>query len=162
MQSEIDAIVRAIHVAFEGVPRGEITLHEAEVIDGYGTVAERERARRRDTETSWQQVSDSAVVECRNALNHLDAQSWCHYLPRYMEWSLRHRGDVVDHTIYSLLLSGDRELNEHRRRRHRMLTAEQSAVVGAFLVHMSKRTRDCDAAAAAEALTQHWGRFGTE
>jgi len=39
-----DTIIEAIRTAFAGVPRGAITLHEAEVIDSYGSAEERATA----------------------------------------------------------------------------------------------------------------------
>ena len=79
-------IVAALEVAFAGVPRGSITLHEAEVIDSHGTSAERERARERDKENDWMDVTDASLDECRCALPHLDSKSQRFYLPSCMRY----------------------------------------------------------------------------
>ncbi len=101
---DIGPIIQAIEQAFAGVPRGSITLHEAEVVDSYGTEAERQRARKRDTEADWCEVPDSSIEECQNALPHLDPESWRFYLPAYMRHGLRHVtsprcGQTLEHTF---------------------------------------------------------------
>ncbi len=111
-----------------------ITIHEAEVIDSYGTEAERRRARRLDTEDRWDEVPDRSVEKCATALCHLDPEGWRFYLPAYMVWTLHHfkkRGVMVpDHTIYALDLSRhDRELREYHLRRFRLLDGAQSRAV---------------------------------
>ena len=162
-EETIKEIVEAIHAAFCGVSRGEITIHEAEVIDGYGPVTKRAAARRFDTDQCWEEVPDKHVEECPNALNHLDPQSWWYYLPRYMEWSLHNwrttRSISVVHTIYSLLLTGDASLNDYLRARYHQLTLEQSQVVKRFLQFMAQDDERGDAVAAAEALQTFWGKF---
>jgi hypothetical protein len=45
------------------VPRGHITIHEAEAIDDYGCDAERNDARRLDTEESWDRAPDTDIED---------------------------------------------------------------------------------------------------
>lgn len=80
----VERIIQAIEQAFAGVSRGTITLHEAEVLDSYGTEAERRRARALDTEDDWRRVRDSSIEACPAALSYLDTESWRFYLPAYM------------------------------------------------------------------------------
>jgi hypothetical protein len=163
MRDEIQRIVDLIHIAFHGVQRGEITIHEAEIIDNYGTVEERAAARREDVEPEWEEIPDGFIEACSNGLPHLDPKSWCYYLPRYMEWTVQHltrsHSMTVDHTIYTLLLGDDWSLNEYMRRRYGQLTSAQCEAVGMFLSHMARHDAHCDARAASEALNRSWQRF---
>lgn len=165
MEVAADALVEAIRSAFAGVPRGSITLHEAEVIDAYGTDAQRRAARRRDMEKSWEEVPDSAVAECPNALSHLDPEGWRYYLPAYMIWSIRHlqRGAMIpDCTIYALALHDDAELRKYMKARFRLLDSAQSRATCLFLRHMAANDRHVDGRVATQALHEFWGRFGDD
>ena len=164
MTRTVKELVEAIHAAFRGVSRGEITIHEAEVIDSYGTTKERAAARRLDTDQCWEEIPDKHIEECSTALSHFDPQSWRYYLPRYMEWTLLHfkttKSISSDHTIYSLLLtSDDRSINDYLRARYHHLTIEQSQTVTHFLQFMAREDEHADAIAAAEALHKFWNKF---
>lgn len=154
MTDTIEAIVEAIRSAFAGVPRGAITLHEAQVIDGYGDDDERARARRLDTETSWMQIPGAHIEQCPNALPYLDLVSWRYYIAAFMVWSLQNfrtnASIASDFTIYCFL-SGWEE-------RFRMLDSDQSHCVCRFLRYMAASDY-ADSDAARQALEQTWGRF---
>jgi hypothetical protein len=77
----VERIIRAIERAFAGVRRGAITLHEAEVLDSYGTEAERRRARALDPEADWREVRASSIEACPAALSFLDPERRRWYLP---------------------------------------------------------------------------------
>ncbi|MEM1034991.1 MAG: DUF6714 family protein, partial [Myxococcota bacterium] len=81
---DIARLIAALEDAFVDVRPGAITLHEAEVLDNYGTEAERQRARRNDPETDWREVPDASIVACPTALSHLDPDGWRFYLPACM------------------------------------------------------------------------------
>jgi hypothetical protein len=164
VDDEARAIIEAIHAAFRGVSRGEITIHEAEVIDEYGTKEERVVARRLDTERSWEEIPDQHVEECTTALCHVDPKSWRYYVPRYMEWSLCHfrtnDSNVSDFTIYTFDPSStDSTLYEYSMERYRQLTPEQAQVVGRFLRYMARNPDHADDVVANEALRKYWGVF---
>jgi hypothetical protein len=154
-------IIDQIERAFAGVRRGSITLHEAEVIDAYGTDAERRRARARDTEEDWRDVPDASVEACPDALTFVDPESWRFYLPAYMRYGLRHlqsrRSSTIDHAIYSLAKGGDRSLAEYKLHRFRTLNLEQAQAVRSFLVFASENDAWCDGVVATEALG-YWSR----
>lgn len=155
-----EAIIEAIRGAFAGVPRGAVTIHEAEVIDGYGSGELRQEARRRDTESSWDCIPDADIEECAWALCHLDAVSWRYYIPAYMIWSLRHfrvsDSIVSDFTIYTFDPSGD---FEHVLARHRLLDEGQSRAVCRFLRYMAANDDFADGQVANAALDGYWGRY---
>lgn len=164
MTDDVEAIIDAIRSAFASVPQGRITIHEAEVIDGYGSPATREEARQRDTEEGWDRVPDQDIEECTTALSHLDPQGWRYYIPAYMVWSLRHfrEGSIVsDATIYTLdVYGGDSALRQHSMSRFQLLDEAQSRAVYRFLRYMAAHDDHVDAAVADHALGEHWGQFG--
>ena len=120
--------------------------------------------RRLDDDKRWEEIPDRYIEECPDALPHLDPQSWCYYIPRYMEWALTHyetsESIAVDNTIYALLLTGsDRGIDDHLRERFRKLTFEQSRAVSCFLRFMARNDDHADAMAAAKALQRYWSKF---
>src|SRR5687768_7277152 len=81
--------VRLIESAFAGVSRNAgITLHEATVIDNYGTDEERAHARLLDNESRWEEVPSAAIEKNYTALSFLDPEGFRYYLPAYMRWAL--------------------------------------------------------------------------
>lgn len=164
MNDEARAIIEAIHAAFRGVPRGQITLHEAEVIDEYGSAEERRDARKLDTDQEWEEIPDEHIEECTTALCHVDPESWRYYIPRYMEWSLSHfrtnDSFVSDSTIYTFDPSSTNPaLTEYSMARYRQLTPEQSRAVCRFLRYMAQNGDHADDVIAEEALRKYWGTF---
>lgn len=162
--SEAEAIIEAIRIAFFGVPRGGISIHEAEVIDSYGSAEEREEARRLDTETSWDRVPDLDIENCTTALCHLDPDGWRYYIPAYMIWSLRHfrvnDSNVSDFTIYTFDPSAsDRGVREYNLARYRLLDDAQSRAVCRFLRYLAANDDHADSRVANIALAEYWGKF---
>jgi hypothetical protein len=160
---EVDSLVEAIRAAFSGVPRGETTIHEAEVIDDYGGPEERLAARALDTETRWEDVPDRDIAKCSCALTYLDEISWRYYIAAYMVWSLRHLETTdslsIDHTIYALD-PGVRALKDtDSERRFSSLTLAQSRVVLRFLWFMAERPDQADDVVALRAIDRYWSRF---
>lgn len=159
-----EAIIDAIRAAFAGVPRGAVTIHEAEVIDEHGSKGRRFKARRLDTESRWDRVPDADIEQCTTALCHLDPESWRYYIPAYMIWSLknfRSNGSiVVDFTIYTFnCSSNDPEMREHYLAHFRLLNLEQSTVVCRFLRYMAAHEDLVDGRVAESALREYWGKF---
>lgn len=156
-----DALIAAVEKAFGAVERGTITLHEAEVIDSYGTVDERQKARKHDPETDWRDVPDTSLRACQNALPHLDPASWRFYLPAFLRFALRTLDDrvcLVDRVIYTLALGGDRRMNDHARARFTTLNARRAQVVRDFLELARDDDDRCDARVASQALDDYWRR----
>jgi hypothetical protein len=79
-----DCIIEMIRCAFDGVPRGQgITLHEAEVLDDYGTEEDRENARRQDNEERWQDIPQKSLSLFTYWM-YLDYEALRYYLPAVM------------------------------------------------------------------------------
>src|SRR5688572_24969078 len=75
-----EAIILDIPRAFGVVRRDRITMHDAEVIDSYGTAEERAAARRLDPDGPWEEVPDQDISSCPWSLPHLDPESWRYYI----------------------------------------------------------------------------------
>jgi hypothetical protein len=87
---EADVLLKLIEDAFDGVTRGDaITLHQATVIDDYGSEDEFLAAAKFDTEVRWQDVPDSAIVENPAPFHFLDNAGFRYYLPAFMSWAIR-------------------------------------------------------------------------
>jgi hypothetical protein len=158
-----DALIREIQHAFAGVTRdGGVSLHQANVIDHYGSHEQEVAARERDTERSWQEVPNADIGSNYSALSFLDPVGLRYYLPAYMVWILRHFHQTdsasVAATLSTLNPSGD--LREWSLERFQLLTRDQSAAVGAFLTFMVEYSAGwVDADVARQALGGYWGRF---
>ncbi len=163
MTTSLNETIDAIREAFEGVGRGEITIHEAEVIDKYGTLEARKKARRLDNESRWEDVPDKDIEQCGDAISHFDPVSWRYYIPRYMEWSLRNhetsKSMTVDQTIYTFMLGNSKSINDYCRVRFHTLSKKQSLAVNRFLLFMSTREPLVDASSAKIALEKFWNKF---
>jgi len=132
--------IEAIQLAFADVPRGAVSLHEAQLMDDYASPKERAAARRLDTQSNWNRVSDSAIEQCTSALCHLDPEGWRHYVPAYMIWSLRNFREteslVSDSMIYTFNLPEDDErLRDHHLARYQLL--DEPSIPGSLPVPAS-------------------------
>jgi hypothetical protein len=96
-----DELLDVIEKAFDGVEREDgVTLHEAVVIDNYGSQEEFEKAGSYDTETRWQDVSENDLAENPQFMTFLDAKGFRYYLPAAMSWSIRHGVDSLSDSIF--------------------------------------------------------------
>ncbi len=162
---EAESIISDIQVAFLGVRRGAITLHEAEVIDDYGSPAQRAEARKLDTDGRWERVPDEHIEKCGSALSHVDPHSWRYYIAPMMIWSLRHflsNGSIVsDYTIYTFDLNEKSvDMRNYSLERYQLLDDKQARCVCRFLEYMARSGDFADGRVAKEALRKYWGRFG--
>ncbi len=163
MDDEAREIIRLITGAFAGVPRGAMTIHEAEVVDNYGTETERAKARKLDVDERWEDVPDRDIEACTTALSHLDPAGWRYYVPPYMIWALRHFREsnaiVIDATIYTFELWSDASLRDYKLTRFRLLGRRQSHAVHRFLRYMAANEAHADATVARSALENFWHPF---
>jgi hypothetical protein len=85
-----DELLNLIDEAFDGVERGDgITLHQANVIDDYGSEEEFLAAAKVDTETRWQDIPTSALVENPQFLCFVDTAAFRYYIPAAMSFAVR-------------------------------------------------------------------------
>ena len=157
------ALVEQIRAAFSGVGRrGGVSLHEADVIDRYGSARERARARRFDRERRWQEVPGPDIEHYHWALSFLDPVGFRYYMPAYMVWALHNyetsHSASVDSTIYALDYSDD--LRAFALERYAQFSREQSQAVCAFLRFMAEdATGIADELVARRALERYWNQF---
>lgn len=153
------AIIAQIVAAFDGVEREEgISLHEARVIDCYGSEAARKAAKAKDTDRRWQDISDIQIEDFYNALIFLDAKGFRYYIPAYAIWSLKHymTSDSLfaDAIVYALEGFEDFILP-----RFELLNREQSQAIYQFLEFSCNYGRGyVDVYVACRAL-KHWDKM---
>jgi hypothetical protein len=142
------ALIEEITAAFDGVSREEgVTLHEATVIDDYGSLEERALARTQDTEDKWQNVPDEDIRFTDAVLSFLDPKGFHYYIPAYVVWYLRNI-DNEDPEFWSntfglyYLPFVSRCSWRHRRvlsLKIKMFTPEQAKAIAHFLVFVVER-----------------------
>ena len=89
LSPESRILLDEIKRVFANVERGRgVTLHETSVIDANGSDEERERARRKDTDSHWWDVRDE-WIEKNVGLTFLDDAGFRYYLPAYMSYFIR-------------------------------------------------------------------------
>ncbi|MDQ1611392.1 MAG: hypothetical protein QOG00_1323 [Pyrinomonadaceae bacterium] len=138
-----DALVAQITAAFDGVSREDgTTLHEAEALDDRKSAREQRAARALDLEERWQDVPDKEIAWCCHALSFLDAKGFRYYLPAFMRYGLRHRGDPDDngfilsscmHQLTQDFPTSVRKSDPAKMARVWNFTNAQSRAVAAFL-----------------------------
>jgi len=102
---EQDELLGLIENAFDGVERGDgLTLHQAVVVDDYGSEEEFIAAEKLDTEDRWQDVPDSDISTHTSIYCFLDPKAFRYYLPASMSWAVRHyEEDVNDCGFFTYL-----------------------------------------------------------
>jgi hypothetical protein len=124
--------------AFDGVARGEITLHETDVIDGCGSDRKRRKARKLDGEKRWQDVPASAIDDHQAALCFA-GNSFRYYLAAYMVRSLRDlTSPVVDFTIFALMPDTNKPRHKWKMEHFSDFSPEQIQAVVEFLQLMAE------------------------
>ncbi|HEY0736971.1 MAG TPA: DUF6714 family protein [Herpetosiphonaceae bacterium] len=163
-----ERLVGEIRTAFADVTRGAgVTLHEARVIDDYGSDEERLAARQLDTDQHWYEVPDELIAGRPDALSFLDEAGFYYYLPAYLSWTLRSYDSSDSDSIHSLLFdlalrpwkdSGYHETTAQAR--FRLLTTAQAQVVCRALRFLAAYGYSCvDMKLVQAALDQYWGDF---
>jgi len=146
------ALIEEITTAFDGVSReGGVSLSEAWVIDDYGSDEERAKARKQDTETSWQEVSDKDIAHGYSCLCFLDEIGFRYYIPAYIVWYLRYidvndsadpnyDSNTFEWLLYGLGSVRSGKLNDFYFSHFKALTLEQSRAIAHFLVFDEERS----------------------
>ncbi|MBU0504638.1 hypothetical protein KJ708_01500 [bacterium] len=70
-----------------------VTISQAMVIDDYGTVEQEAEARKQDTESCWQDITDQKIIDCCSVFSYLDAKGFHFYIPAYLRTALRNFHD---------------------------------------------------------------------
>jgi hypothetical protein len=103
IEEERIALVQDINDAFRDVELGDgVSLHEADVIDGYGTMDERKKARLLDAEKSWQGISEDKLWQFQwGPFSFMNEKGKRFYLPAFMTYSLK-KGDAGQHALFCI------------------------------------------------------------
>lgn len=159
IEQERASLVEQIERAFDGVQREEgVTLHEAEVIDNYGSDEERAAARRMDADQYWQAVPDALLARL-SAISFLDLKGYRYYLPAYLRWMLKYPdtdSSSYDSVLFSLTKT--KGFEEWVLSRWRTFSQEQAEAICRFLRFLVTYS-DFDKPEAQLALDEYWGRF---
>jgi hypothetical protein len=146
-------VIGRIESAFAGVTLdGGISLREADVIDDFGTNADRRRARAQDEHSNWMQIPDALIAHYYWCLAFFDARGMRFHLPAYMRFSLLNfrnaESNSIDFTIYAC----------GRNKPHfAAFSGPQKAAVRHFLKFMAfNGGRHVDSGAARQALAEVW------
>jgi hypothetical protein len=149
-----------IERAFGAVRRdGGVSLHQMDVLDGYGGAAELARAERLDPEHRWQDVREDKLTSpmIGQSLVFLDAKGYRFYVPAYMRLVVRALGEAapcVDGLWYSL--RGD---EYHQRHHYALLSEEQRRTIAQFLVVMQDCGDQDVRRDARECLASYWHAY---
>ncbi len=165
MEEIREALINDIREAFAEVSREDgVTLHEADVIDDYGSAAARAEARKLDTEERWQDVPDADIEKYDWILSFLDLKGFKYYIPAYMVWSLKNyqtsSSASVDATIYALAPPSSPDLQAWKLERWQVFDTLQAKTICRFLRFAVEQAVLCmDARVAQEALDSYWGKY---
>jgi len=167
------ALIDEITAAFDGVARGDgVSISEARVIDDNGSDSERAAARKRDTETRWQDVPDENIFRGDSHLTFMDEVGFHYYIPAYVVWFLRNMDDegpqspafnsnTFDSLIFALGADRSGALEEFYLSKYQLFTLEQSKAIAHFLhfLQFEEEIEDLPENGAYRALERYWGKF---
>jgi hypothetical protein len=135
-------LLTEIERAFAAVQLGDgVSLHETEIIDGYGSAEERQAARAPDEKSDWRKVIDDLDLTRHFGVGYaglcfLDGAGVRFYLPACLSRAVRdhedeHTADMVASLLF-LLTSTD----EYTLGRLAILNNEQRACVREVLIYL--------------------------
>jgi hypothetical protein len=165
---ESERLINELKATFGAVSRGSgVTLHEAEVIDDYGSDDERASARLMDTDNSWTELPEELISDHPSVLGFLDTDGFRYYLPAYLTFAL---SDLVQwdgpspnlssiSAIMSLVpVDGEPRWRERDLKRYGSFSAEESRVICRVLRFVASNIPWLSGRAS-EALSGYWGQF---
>lgn len=102
----VDEVLEKIENAFGDVTRNadRVTLHQAVVIDDYGTQAEFDAAGEIDVDTRWQDIPARYIEENAGYLNFVEIDDFKYYLAANMSWSVRNYNEDLSDAAYFTFL----------------------------------------------------------
>lgn len=140
--------------SFTEVPKGPMTLFEAEAHDDYRDATPEERSL--EQSRYWWEVADDHIQQCQTALHYLDLVSWKYYIPAYIKFTLDRAlegtgENSMDTVIFSL--NYPQHLN-----RFEVFSEEQSRAIFAFLSFME--VVDWPIVPSSDRILEHWHQYG--
>lgn len=112
IEAEARLLIAEIERAFASVTLEDgVSIREADVIDDYGSLEDRQKARSRDELKDWRRIPDDLLEHFHWSLSFFDAKGMRFHLPAYMAFAvrlyLRPVPDFYPWIIYSLDSDGD-------------------------------------------------------
>lgn len=141
-------LIEEITAAFDGVSCEDgVTLHEATVIDDYGSFEERAEARKQDPEDKWQDVPEEDIRFTDAVLSFLDPKGFHYYIPAYIIWYLRnidnqdpnYWANTFDSVIFHLAAGLHGEVDDFYLSKFKLFTPGQAKAIAHFLVFEAER-----------------------
>jgi hypothetical protein len=176
-RDKVELLIEQIRSAFDGVSRQSgISLHQAWVIDEWGTPAEQAAARESDTDRHWEEIPEH-LLQDTTALSYFCPLSFVYYIPAYLIVALRKfsnyaalsederlysgskEGDRVGSVIFSLTILDKPGLRELKLSNFEALSSEQAQVICRVLRFLSAYGVDGIEERAEKALRAYWGQF---
>jgi hypothetical protein len=146
-------IVEMVQLAFEDVRLGNgISLHQADVVDDYGTRAEFDAAKLHDPETRWQQIPTSKIERFCGSMTFLDSEGFRFYLPAFIIYGLNtFNPDFGSMEADGVLFAAESYSDSHKDN-FAILNTEQLRAVASFLKFTSLYVEKFDAVRANKSL----------
>jgi hypothetical protein len=142
-----------IHDAFDGVTLdGGISVHQADVIDGYGDEKAFTAARLRDPETRWKDIADSKIKRFNQSMTFLDPRGFLFYLPAYIIHALDHFNPVDGHLDADGVLFATSDRSGYHHDNISILNPAQKQATAVFLKLCSLYAEDFSASRADNSL----------
>jgi len=136
-----------------------MTIHEADLEGAFTDDSVRIEARKKDKESSWNDVPDWKLERYYTAPAFLDKKGFRFYLPAFMIWCLKFGKTsdslTIDNLANYLTLDNNDYLNKFS-----FLDTNMSYSVHRFLEHLSKYYRQ-NYTAAIKALNGYWRKFSS-
>lgn len=134
-------LLNLIERAFAGVQLEDgVSLHEADVIDNYGTNAERQAARATDELEDWHRLDRHELEHMGWVLSFYDDKGFRFHLPAYLTMAVEdYRNEVVDSLLFHLCSVAD-DGEAYNRQRFAILSSYQRRAVRHVLKYLRHHT----------------------
>ena len=135
-----ESLVQEIHRAFHGMRRGEMSLHQARLLDDnyHPSPEQLSEARDCDTDRRWEDIPDKSIESLSDALPFLDAAGRRYYLPRFMVYALKppstSDGNYAEAAAFDTLANVETYRDEFDE-----LTSDQRSAVTKFMRYLSEQ-----------------------
>jgi hypothetical protein len=161
MDDRRQRLLDVIDRAFEGVELGHgVSLHEAEVIDGYGTPEQREAARTPDEKRDWWNLINDPELSriCGweiSGLSFFDAAGLRFHLPACLSQVIKDPESEESEDIRESVLFHLTDLNRYQKERFAILNGGQRQCVLEVLMFLREKIDD-EQGAVEQAITHYW------
>jgi Cysteine-rich CPCC len=151
-------LVALLETAFGDVRRdGGVTLHQMDVLDGYGTAEAMAAAEREDPEQRFQDIDDDKLTDYRlcQSLVFLDAKGFRFYIAAFLSLMVRSWGAYGYSGLWFALSA-----SEYCRERHyALLSAAQCQCIAEVLAKTVDLGGADEVHEASKALRAHWQQY---